>query len=453
MTITGIPGYTPTAHAIAIARRTLFNILDDNHNGIVDSQDETSLNIRIGLGKFQGSTYAKLRDIAAKYSLIYCGNSTSCTVDQASGDTSNIRYWMSYSNVVGATPLVSGLTGVKAYLDTHKATDSYQNCRQKFVILVTDGADTMSCSGAGYDTQADQYKRRRDSVLATKALADAGYKVFVIGMGSNMPDYLKNTLNWMAYYGGTDNPLVENGGDETAFDPAAVSSCGSSSTTGTCDGSSTNCFATSNDPGTLTLSGYAFLANNATELEAAFRQAISVIREATYSFSQASVASSRLIDENFIYEAAFQPINGDPFWLGHLTKYQINNDGTIGAALWDAGQVLQGTAAASRTINTYKSGALTSFTTTNITAADLGVTTNTRRNEVVGYHPRGERRPTFYNKDNWKLGDTFRSNPMTVGTPSLYFQGFPGRGQRIRRLRTTQCPLYGQREAHRRGRL
>ncbi len=142
----------------------------------------------------------------------------------------------------------------------------------------------MNCSGAGYDTQADQYKRRRDSVLAAKALADAGYKVFVIGMGSNMPDYLKNTLNWMAYYGSSDNPLVENGGDETAFDPAAVSSCGTSSTTGTCDGSSTNCFATSNDPGALTLSGYAFLANNATELEAAFRQAISVIREATYSF-------------------------------------------------------------------------------------------------------------------------------------------------------------------------
>jgi len=411
-------GYDTYCARYAIARRTLFNILDDNHSDIVGSQDETSLNIRIGLGKFQGSTYVKLRDIATKYSLIYCGNSTSCTVDQTSGDTYSIRYWMQYSNVVGATPLVSGLAGVKTYLDTHKAADAYRSCRQKFVILISDGADTTSCSGAGYDTQADQYKRRRDSVLAAKALADAGYKIFVIGMGSNMPAYLQNTLNWMAYYGGTDNPLVENGGDETSFDPSAVTSCGSSSTTGTCDGSSDQCFATSNDPATLNLSGYAFLANNATELEAAFRQAISVIREATYSFSQASVASSRLIDENYIYEAAFQPINGDPFWLGHVTKYQINNDGTIGAAIWDAGQVLQGTDPATRTIHTYKSGALTPFTTTYITAANLGVSTTTRRNEVVGFI-RGE---SAYNKDSWKLGDTFRSNPVTVGTPSSYFK-------------------------------
>ena len=413
-----LSGYTTYCSRFEIARKTLFNMLDDNHNGTVDVQDETSLNIRIGLGKFQGSAYTKLRDIATKYPLIYCGNNTSCTVNQASGDTLSVNYWMTYSNVVGATPLVSGFAGVKAYLDAHKAADAYQSCRQKFVILVSDGADTMYCGGTGYETQTDQYKRRRESVLAAKALADAGYKVFVIGMGSNMPDHLKKTLNWMAYWGATDNPLVENSGDETAFDPAAVSTCGGSSTTGTGCGSTDECYATSNDPGTMELSGYAFLANNASDLEAAFRQAISVIREATYSFSQASVASSRLIDENYIYEAAFQPINGDPFWLGHVTKYQINDDGTIGAALWDAGQVLQGTDAASRTIHTYKSGALTPFTTTYITAANLGVSTTTRRNEVVGFI-RGE---STYNKDNWKLGDTFRSNPVTVGTPSAYFK-------------------------------
>jgi hypothetical protein len=211
-------GYTTYCSRFEMARKTLFSMLDDNHNGTIDSQDETSLNIRIGLGKFQGSTYTKLRDIATKYSLIYCGNNTSCTVNQASGDTLNINYWMSYSNVVGATPLVSGLAGVKAYLDTDKANDAYKSCRQKFVILVTDGADTMYCGGAGYDTQTDQYKRRRESVLATKALADAGYKVFVIGMGSNMPDHLKNTLNWMAYYGGTDNPA----GSPPQQDPVAV---------------------------------------------------------------------------------------------------------------------------------------------------------------------------------------------------------------------------------------
>ena len=28
----------------------------------------------------------------------------------------------------------------------------------------------------------------------------------MIGFGAGMPDYLEKTLNWMAYYGGTDNP-------------------------------------------------------------------------------------------------------------------------------------------------------------------------------------------------------------------------------------------------------
>ncbi len=129
-------GYSTYCSRFEIARKTLFSILDDNHTNVIDSQDETSLNIRIGLGKFQGSNYVKLRDIGTKYSLIYCGSDNSCTQDQASGDNSSINYWMNYSNVVGATPLVTGLAGVKTYLDTHKAADAYKSCRQKFVILV-----------------------------------------------------------------------------------------------------------------------------------------------------------------------------------------------------------------------------------------------------------------------------------------------------------------------------
>ncbi len=85
------------------------------------------------------------------------------------------------------------------------------------------------------------------------------------------------------------------------------------------------------------------------------QQAISYIREATYSFTQASVASSRLIDENFLYEASFQPLSNEPFWQGHIKKYSINNDGSIGSVAWDAGEVLQSTSASSRTIYTVQS--------------------------------------------------------------------------------------------------
>ena len=50
-----------------------------------------------------------------------------------------------------------------------------------------------------------------------KALGDAGYRVFVIGFGTAMPPYLRNTLNWMAFYGGTDNPNAANSGSTTAY--------------------------------------------------------------------------------------------------------------------------------------------------------------------------------------------------------------------------------------------
>ncbi len=54
------------------------------------------MNIRFGLGKFQGSSYTKLRNIGTKYSQIYCGKTDSCTMNGSSSgsDTDHIRYWL-----------------------------------------------------------------------------------------------------------------------------------------------------------------------------------------------------------------------------------------------------------------------------------------------------------------------------------------------------------------------
>jgi type IV pilus assembly protein PilY1 len=186
---------------------------------------------------------------------------------------------------------------------------------------------------------------------------------------------------------------------------------------GTAGNSTAKFRASSNDPGYLDLSGYAFIAGDADQLVAAVKAAITIIREATYSFSQSSIQSSRTLDENFIYEGSFQPITGDPVWLGHLKQYSVNVDGTVGNELWDAGTVLQNTAAADRNMKTYKAGALINFTTATLTNADLAVATDADRNAVVGYF-RGE---SAYNPENWKLGDVFRSTPITVGTPSAYY--------------------------------
>ncbi|HOJ52414.1 MAG TPA: PilC/PilY family type IV pilus protein [Syntrophales bacterium] len=440
-------GHTTNCSRLNIAKRALFNLLDDNGDGVINSADEGSLNVRLGYMRFyncssddtEGSytsgciqipgSSSSRRYIGSKYSQIFCGSKDSCS---SPSYYASPCYAIGCESASGGTPLASALAEAKIYLDAHKAADPAKNCRHKFVILVTDGADTFACSGSGAECQNLMYKRRREVVARAKALADAGYRVFVIGFGAAMPNYLENTLNWMAYYGGTDNPNQANSGDPSAFTPGTPGACTNlTSESATCYDdsgahSTENFKATSGDPGYLPLSGYAFIAANASELAEALKAAMTIIRQANYSFSQASVQSSRTADENNLYEGSFEPVESDPFWRGHLKKYQINSDGTVGAVLWDAGEILAATNAANRRIWTYKAGSLVDFTTANITPADLGITTGTEtekeaaRNGVVGYI-RGE---SAFNPETggWKLGDVFRSTPITVGTPSAYFE-------------------------------
>lgn len=388
-------GYTTDCSRIAIAKRAIFDILDDNNDNTVDEQDENSLNVRVGYMRFRDGN-----DTAADYS-----GGNILLVEPLGTLYSEIWSSINAETANSGTPLASALKEAKLYLDYNKSKDSAAACRQKFIILISDGADTYSCSGDGSETQSDMYVRRRETVDKTRVLAEAGYRVFVVGFGSNMPDTLKYTLNWAAFYGNTDNPVEDNTGDTTAYDASTYNNC--------------NAANSSDDPGVIPLGGYAFLASSASDLTAALKQAINIIREATYSFTMASIQTSRTTDENFIYEASFETVNNDPFWIGHLKKFQINTDGTVGSQLWDAGTVLQSTDASARTMYTYTSGALTAFTTTNITPTILGLdSANTsERDAIVGYI-RGE---TTYNPDNWKLGDIFRSAPITIATPSYYF--------------------------------
>ena len=435
-------GYTTKCARYLIAQRAIFNILDDNKDGVINSQDDASLNIRMGYYTFN-SGVQKRKDIGTSYAHIFCGKS-SCSLsnpyDYAGNDNvlklTDDRYEKSL--FASNTAIALALEEVKTYLNGHKAADTYKSCRQKFVILLTDGGDTKYCDGNGDGNQPDQYKRRRASVLRARELADAGYKVFVIGLSSALEAQLIKTLNWMAYYGGTDNPLVANSGNGASLntgyftaDPCMTEP--DSRLIGQCDGFSNQCFVTLNDPGYINqpLGGYAFFSSSSEELEAALRQAINTIQHQSYAFSQSSVASSRVADENFIYEASFQPNLADSFWMGHLEKFQINADGSVApTAVKNAGTQLRLKDAATRSIWTSRGGSLVAFNTTHIAPAEVGVTTgtdaekSTRRNEIVGYI-RGE---SAYNPDIgndskvMKLGDIFRSSPVTVGTPSPDFR-------------------------------
>jgi Tfp pilus tip-associated adhesin PilY1 len=404
---------------IAIAKRTIFAILDDNSDLKINADDHASLGVRVGFmryrdgndtaGVYSSGNILLLNEINTAFSRIYCKSDTEClnTTTACTGGGECVVG----ESANGGTPLASSLKEAKSYLDVFKAADTEaKTCRSRFVIVITDGEDTYACSGDGSSGSAS---RRRETVAQAKALSLAGYKTFFVGFGAGMPTKLKNTLNWAAYYGGTQNTSETPAGSVTQYNlttsalyPTGVSQCSTS---------------TSNDPGNYNLSGYAFLAASGTELTATLKKAFSVIKSATYSFSaMASVSASRVQDENYIYEATFEPIDKESFWTGHLRKYSIKTSGDLDTVLWDAGQKLKDTAASARNLLTYKGtggGVLTSFNTANIGASDLNVATAAAATDVVQFFL-GE---TSYNVEGWKLGDIFRSNPVTVGTPTQYF--------------------------------
>jgi len=337
------------------------------------------------------------------YANIFC-NAATCapTVSSCAASTPSKECVAGYGTK-GGTPLANSIKEAAAFLTYHKTIDAAASCRQKAMIVITDGEDTYACDGGG--SSADTPQRRAPIYWAKKA-ADQNFKVYVVGFGGDMPTSLQDTLNWTAYYGKTRNP-----NDTQTGNTSAVTVGSDPCSNGT-------------DPKDKTLRGYAFMASNPEELVSALASAMSSILAATYSFStQASVAAARVQEENYIYEASFEPkdssgILKEPFWTGHLKKYQIGDSGSIITPhCWDAGELLKIASPASRNMFTLKSGSVTPFNTTNITAADLAVADDAARNLVVGFY-RGE---PAYNLENWKLGDLFHTNPAIVKTPLQFF--------------------------------
>ena len=431
-------GHLKRCKKIDIAKYALFTLLNDiNTDGLnqITSADMSSLGIRLGLMRFTNcdatsSTKAytdssgciKLswpitsdaQTTTTPYASLFCNNST-CSTPNTTGDTSinkctvtsPTKECMVGFGTSGGTPMGYSLNQAKAYLNAHKDADDSKSCRQKSVIIVTDGADTYTCGGDGSTTGISQ---RRAPVYYAKALATAGYKVYVVGFGDTMSTTDKNVLNWTAYFGGTRNPSATQSGTTSSVSVG------------------TNPCSNGTDPGSYALSGYAFMASSPTELSSALRAAITSIMEANYSFSsQASVAAARVQDENYIYEASFEPKNSagaskEPFWTGHLKKYALNSStgGLITPPLWDAGAILRDTAATSRNMWTYRGSGLVSFDTSNMKDNDFGAATTTCGTlctSVVGFY-RGD---STYNLENWKLGDLFHTNPMVVKTPAPFF--------------------------------
>jgi len=443
--------YSPPNRKIDIARKVLFDLLDDNDNGTIDGSDKTSLNARLGYMRFwmaggnddanpMTGTIQVLAPIDSSFDVIWgkvVGLETPLNhyvVDGPAGD--------------GGTPLAASLAEAKTYFEKY-VSDSAAACRKKFVILITDGEDTYACNGNGSGDPIKNsgfYGRRMATVQKAKELKAAGIKVFVIGFGGNLPDRLKRTLNWAAKYGGTDNPET-NSGDPSAYDPAAYWPA---------DYNDGNCkYAPKKaDPAEYLLSGYAFLPQNASELATALKSIFGEVVEASYSFGTPSVPSVRLVDQDMVYMGSFEP-NSTPFWQGHLKAYQLNVDGTLpvdangkpGEPVWKAST---GDPKLRRIYTVLGDGnSLTEFTIDKLKKEDLGVDTNQDRDKLIN-HIRGSKDPFDVNRNgnteearNWTIGDIFHSSAVVVGSPSPSFEdtGYNGTGGFYQSKSTTRTKV------------
>jgi len=435
---------------IDIARNVIFDLLDDNDDRKIDQNDETSLNIRLGYMRFRNIGAADNDD----------GDPFNGNIKIFRGETEiGSQYSSIWGKVsdstetpLGCTPLGATLVEAKKYfLDNVNPKDPGIACRKKFIIFVTDGSDTVGCNGDCSENASDMWKRRMLTVQRAKEAYDAGIQVFAVGFGGTMPDHSKKTLNWVAKYGGTFNPDpdVPKTADNYKiinYLPSDNNVCSLTSDTG--------------DPAKFNISGYAFLAEDASQLSKALKSIISYIKDQSFSFTAPTVPTVRLIDEedNVIYISSFFP-NNTPFWKGNLKKYKLNEEGIlpvdaegnpiVSDSLWGtvfdpvlkkevaagAGDKLKTVAPDSRRIFTVKNNVLTSFEYGNLTNDDLVVTSDSERANLIN-HIRGIDAFDVNGNGNktetreWKLGDIFHSNPVIVGSPTKFFidQGFSGPG-------------------------
>jgi type IV pilus assembly protein PilY1 len=351
------------------------------------------------------------------------------------------------------TPLASQIKEGTKYLNDHKATDDAKACRKKFLVMVTDGWDTLACGGTyddEYTTRSFQYKRRRATVAAIKTAIDSGYQVFVVGFGADMPLTEKNTLEWAAFKGGTNNPAVADSGNTSAItfssDPCQEYA--------SCSPDQADCTNAPNDPGYKNLSGYAFLASDAATLANSLKSIFRTILERAFSFTAPSVPVVRMLNDDVVYISSFTP-SDMPVWFGDIKAYVLKADGTVDvdgngypiSPKWSALDKLNLKDPTTRQIYTYLGGMVKTFTSANVSKTDLGVATDGERDALVN-HIRGidnydVDRDT--NTSEWRknrMGDIYHSNAVIVGTPNADFEdegftkGTPGSFYELNKNRT-----------------
>ena len=347
------------------------------------------------------------------------------------------------------TPLRSALNNVGEYYEridnqgpwsetpgTSSATAHLQ-CRQSYNILMTDGYWNGSNPGVGNVDNTDgiaisgpnnpdfQYiaataNEPYDDVWSN-TLADVGTEYWKRDLRTDLSNEVPTNSVDDAFWQHMTTFTVGLGVLGT-LDPFTDLSGLEAGTTTWPDPTSSN-GATIDDlwHAALNSRGEFFSASQPTAFADRLSEVLSAISERTSSASSAAVSSSSIVTNSRAYQAIFN--SGD--WSGQLLAFPINANGTLGAQLWDAADLIP--PANSRTIISYDGTDGQPFRW-----ADISTTQQTALgSEAILNYLRGDQTNESINNGSFRnrtsrLGDIVHSNPTYVGPPALRYPNGTG---------------------------
>ncbi|MBN2543787.1 hypothetical protein JXI42_13080 [bacterium] len=450
------PGVGETSNRIKDALLVIHSLLDVNSDGLVDGNDEFPINL--GQGFFDDSRVF----VGDDKSFAYNANNHKIRADEPNTYNNPVRWdqvsktWVDdltgwdtlYTDAMGTpvetiwehinTTEMDGSTPNGMLVDSAvKYIAEYRNahpelwCMKFSVVLVTDGQpnvprNTCNPSDAedpgGWDPPYDYYE---DVLYGAKDLVRVAYnafhgdndtiagpdsiRVFAVGFGTGITDECANTLNWTARWGGTwaDSALMS--GNDMAVDASSSVCCGSA------------------NPRTSSLTGYAYIAEDAKDLSNALISIFMGIEsQASQSYTSAEVTS---VEEEFLsteyqsrlYVASFLP-DTTPVWNGELRAMKLTtgvinlDDIDEDILIWSAGDSLADDSSKSRPIYGIKSGGMFPFDTSNFSASDLDVS-STDLLSAIGRIRDGDTEDSL-----GELGDIFHSSPLRIQSPNYFYE-------------------------------
>jgi len=336
-----------------------------------------------------GSNNSQLNALLAKLDMKEGSETNYMDSSSCSGNKSNTCPFIINA---GLTPMAGTL---QTAIDYFKGSSSpiQDSCQKTFVIFVTDGLPSVSESGST-GTATSLMPAVLTKIDALRALTKT------LGTGTNAHSYTFNILTYVIGVAITSDA-------QTYLDTMA-------------------------SRGGTAVNGKALYADNPAAIVDALNNIMSDVMNRSYAFATSSISSSRTADENYIYEATFEPANNNyPFWKGFLKKWSLKSDGSLDSVIWESGSVLKSQSAATRTMRTLIGGNLVNFqasdidTTTPVAYSKMNVSNQATANKIIkyvrGYATDPNDSTVVTNPENWKLGDIFHSSPITLGTPTPFF--------------------------------